>query len=419
MSRTTHVIGAGLAGLSAAIALTQAGRRVILHEAGPQAGGRCRSYDDREIGCRIDNGNHLLLSGNRAASWYLETIGAAGTMAGPGAPFFPFMDLADGRRWTLRPSGGRIPWWVLDRNRRVPGTRPGDYFKLLKVARANGTTVMSDILPPGPLGRDLLAPLAVSALNTPTDSGAAGLMAAVMRETLMAGGRACIPLFPRASLAESFIDPALDWLRARGADIQFSRRIAGLAINAGRVTALRHAGADLPLAPDADVVLAVPPWVAAELLPDLRTPDEYQAILNIHIRAEAPDAAPAIRRAGFIGLVGGAAEWVFLKPGHVSATISAANLLVDQPAGAIAALVWPEIARVLNLAGPIPAWRVVKEKRATFAATPAQHSRRPPARTPIDNLVLAGDWTATDLPATIEGAIRSGRSAATVLVAPR
>jgi uncharacterized protein with NAD-binding domain and iron-sulfur cluster len=67
----------------------------------------------------------------------------------------------------------------------------------------------------------------------------------------------------------------------------------------------------------------------------------------------------------------------------------------------------------------MPAWRVVKEKRATFAATPAQHARRPSARTPIDNLVLAGDWTATGLPATIEGAIRSGRSAATVLVAPR
>jgi hypothetical protein len=244
-------------------------------------------------------------------------------------------------------------------------------------------------------------------------------MAAVLRETLMAGGQACIPLFPRASLADSLVDPALAWLQARGAGVNFGRRIAGLAIEGDRITALHHAGTALPIGPDEDVVLAVPPWIAGELLPDLRAPDEYQAILNIHFRAEAPDADPAIRRAGFIGLVGGAAEWVFLKPGHISATISAANRLVDQPAGAIAALVWPEVARVLGLAGPIPAWRVVKEKRATFAATPAQDARRPDARTPLRNLVLAGDWTATGLPATIEGAIRSGRKAATVLGAAR
>ncbi len=417
MSAPAHVVGAGLAGLAAAVALTQAGRRVVLHEAGPQAGGRCRSYDDREIGCRVDNGNHLLLSGNRAAAWYLRSIGAAGTMGGPGAPFFPFMDLADGRRWTLRPSAGRIPWWVLNPGRRVPGTRARDYLGLQKLVRANGATVMDDVLPAGPLGRDLLAPLAISALNTPTGIAAAALMAAVMRETLMAGGRACVPVFPRASLAESLVDPALEWLRAQGATVHFGRRITALSTDSARVVGLGQASGDLPLGAGEDVVLAVPPWAAAELLPGLRTPDEHQAIINIHFRATTPVADPAIRRAGFIGLVGGATEWVFVKPGHLSATISAANRLVDQPAGAIAALVWPEVARVLGLSGPMPAWRVVKERRATFAATPAQDARRPSARTALRNLVLAGDWTATGLPATIEGAIRSGRHAATVLAA--
>ena len=74
--RRVHIVGAGLAGLSAAVALTQEGQQVTLYEAGPAAGGRCRSYFDRELGCRIDNGNHLLLSGNSAAMIYLETIGA-------------------------------------------------------------------------------------------------------------------------------------------------------------------------------------------------------------------------------------------------------------------------------------------------------------------------------------------------------
>ena len=141
-------------------------------------------------------------------------------------------------------------------------------------------------------------------------------------------------------------------------------------------------------------------------------PGEFQAILNIHFRVDA-DPGPA----GFIGLIGGTAEWVFVKRGHVSVTISAANRMVDQGADAIAAAVWPDVRAALGLKGPLPPWRVVKERRATFAATAAQERLRPPARTNVANLVLAGDWTATGLPATIEGAIRSGRTAAEVLLA--
>src|ERR1700750_2969637 len=97
------VVGAGMAGLSAAVTLTQAGKAVTLIEAGPAAGGRCRSYFDRELGLRIDNGNHLLLSGNHATFAYLDTIGARDTLAMPAEPWFPFIDLENGVRWTLRP----------------------------------------------------------------------------------------------------------------------------------------------------------------------------------------------------------------------------------------------------------------------------------------------------------------------------
>ena len=121
--RHVHVVGAGLAGLSAALDLVAAGVGVTVHEAGPAAGGRCRSYFDRELGCRIDNGNHLLLSGNRAAWAFLDRVGARGTMGGPAEPVFPFMDLATSERWTVRPNRGRLPWWVLSRGRRVPGAR--------------------------------------------------------------------------------------------------------------------------------------------------------------------------------------------------------------------------------------------------------------------------------------------------------
>jgi hydroxysqualene dehydroxylase len=416
MSATVHVVGAGLAGLAAALALTGAGRAVVLHESGPAAGGRCRSYADRELGLTIDNGNHLLLSGNRAALAYLDAIGARDRVTGPDAPCFPFMDLASGARWQVRPNPGRVGWWVFCPSRRVPGTGGGDYLRLLRLARITDDRSVADALPDNALFRRLVAPLAIAALNTAPEVGLARLLGAVVRETLLAGGPACRPLVPRESLADALIDPALAALRARGADLRFGRRISALTIEAGRVAALHPPDGPAPLGPQDAVVLAVPPWVAADLLSGLTVPDAFEAILNLHF-AVAADPGPA----GFLGLIGGVAEWVFVKPGHVSVTVSAANRLVDRPAAELAALVWPEVRIALRLQpeAPLPPWRVVKEKRATFAATAAQDRRRPGARTGLANLVLAGDWTATGLPATIEGAIRSGNHAAALLLHPR
>ena len=118
-----HIIGAGIAGLSAAVRLLDAGRDVIVHEAAAFAGGRCRSYLDPTLGVVIDNGNHLLLSGNHEALDYLDRVGARGTLHDPGAAVFDFADLKSGERWRLDLSEGRIPWWLFDRKKRVPGTR--------------------------------------------------------------------------------------------------------------------------------------------------------------------------------------------------------------------------------------------------------------------------------------------------------
>src|SRR3984885_1257946 len=404
-----HVIGAGLAGLSAAIALRERGHAVTVIEAGPAGGGRCRSYFDRELGLRIDNGNHLLLSGNRSAFAFLETIGARSTLAMPAEPVFPFVDLSNGLRWVLRPNRGRIPWWVLSGKRRVPGTRATDHLALLRLRRIRNDATVATSLRNDTLYRRLVEPLAVAALNTSPDTALARLLGAVMRETLFRGGSACLPAMPREGLSESLIDPAVAWLRAHDCEVVTGRRVAGLRIEAGLVRELATTEAATRVEA---VVLAVPPWVAADLLPGQKCPNEFQAILNVHFRIEA-DPGPA----GFIGLVGGIAEWVFVKRGHVSVTISAANRLVEWEAEEIARAVWPDVQTALDLEGEMPPWRVVKERRATVAATAEQERLRPGARTSIANLVLAGDWTATGLPGTIEGAIRSGRTAAEVLLA--
>ena len=409
---TVHVLGAGLSGLAAAVALVGAGRSVALYEAGPTAGGRCRSYPDRALDLVIDNGNHLLLSGNRAAMTYLDAIGARDRLVLPARAVFPFLDLVTGARWVLRPNQGRIGWWIFCPGRRVPDTRAGAYLRLARLALVRDDRAVAAVVRDDMLYRRMIAPLAVAALNTAPEIGVARLLGAVLRETLLAGGAACRPLLPRRSLADSLIDPAVAWLTARGAPVQFGRRIAALDLEAGRLAALRTTEGPVVLRAGDQVVMALPPWVAGTLLPGLTVPDAFEAILNLHYKLNAPPRAP-----GFVGLIGGTAEWVFVKQGHVSVTVSAANRLVDQPAETLAARVWPEVCAALGLpTGPMPPFRVVKEKRATIAATAAQEARRPGPRTAFANLALAGDWTATGLPGTIEGAIRSGHRAAALLL---
>jgi hypothetical protein len=155
-------------------------------------------------------------------------------------------------------------------------------------------------------------------------------------------------------------------------------------------------------------VLAVPAAIAARLVPDLVVPDDYAPIVNAHFRCEAPPGAPL-----FLGIVGGTSEWVFRKRDVVSVTVSAADRLVEKSADELRELLWRDVALALGLPPvPVPPARIVKERRATFRATPAQLRRRPSTATPWPNLHLAGDYVDTYLPATIEGAIRSGFAAA-------
>ena len=104
-----HIVGAGLAGLAAAVKLSQARASIVIHEAARQAGGRCRSFFDETINTTIDNGNHLLLSGNRSALAYLDAIGARGELRGPGRCEIAFADMASNERWTIRVNEGPLP----------------------------------------------------------------------------------------------------------------------------------------------------------------------------------------------------------------------------------------------------------------------------------------------------------------------
>jgi squalene-associated FAD-dependent desaturase len=403
-----HVVGAGLAGLSAAVALAGRGIAVVLSDSARQAGGRCRSYHDAMLDMVIDNGNHLVLSGNPAVGRYLRAIGAEDRLMGPPRPEFRFFDLGTRQGWTLRPNGGPLPWWVLFAGRRVPGTRAGDYLALATLMRHHPGRRIDEVIPcRGILWEKFLKPLLVSILNTAPEEASADLAGAVVRETLAKGGRQTRPLVATPNLAAAFVDPALDRLRQCGAEIRLGRPLRGLTLDKGRLTALTFDGSEETLGPGDIAILALPPWTIQNLLPDVAVPDAFHAIVNAHFRIVPPAGAPLM-----VGLVGGTAEWVFAFPDRLSVTVSAADRLLEMDPEALTALLWHDVAAVHGLSGPPPPCRIVKEKRATFASTPAQDSRRPAARTRWTNLFLAGDWTDTGLPATIEGALRSGESAA-------
>ncbi len=411
MPRSVHIIGAGLAGLATAVRLAAQGVHATVYEATNQAGGRCRSYHDPALGITIDNGNHLLLSGNRAALGYLATIGASDRLAGPSSASFPFIDLASHARWTLRANDGRIPWWIFDRHRRVPGTRARDYLSVLRLLRAAPGATIGEVFDcKGPLYDRLLGPLLLAALNTEPPASSAGLAAAVIRETLAAGGRSYRPLFARDGLSAAFVEPALRFVEANGGTVVFGQRLRAFAFEAERVTALDFGDVSTPLQPGDAVVLAVPSVVAASLVPDLTVPTEFRAIVNAHFRLKPPAGL-----APMTGIINGTAEWLFAFPDRLSVTISGADRLLDTPREELAALIWREVAEVAGIAGPLPPWQIVRERRATFAALPREDAKRPEPRTRWNNLLLAGDWTATGLPATIEGAIRSGNRAADLI----
>lgn len=416
---TVHIIGAGLAGLSAAVHLAKAGRKVVLYEAGSHAGGRCRSYYDSVLDTRIDNGNHLMLACNEAALEYLDITHALATLYVAQEARFSFIDVVDDIRWELKINEGRFPKWVFNAKARVAGTRWWDYLEAQKLLTANRYAKVTDVLDTSSvLYRRFWAPMCVSIMNTAPHEASAQMLGQVFNEAFAQGGIGARPMLVREGLSESFVEPALAYLKSNGADMRFGTRLRELKMENDQITALHFAGEDVVLDKWDWVVLAVPAPVMNTLLPALPTPTEFRSIVNAHYKLPAALNAQGDVPVKITGVIGGMVEWVFEKGSMLSTTTSAAEVIVDKSAEEIAALLWRDVAHVYGQdPTALPPYRIVKEKRATFAATPEQIMRRPKPSVRHTNLTFCGDWTNTGLPSTIEGSIRSGRMAAGCIVA--
>jgi hydroxysqualene dehydroxylase len=228
------------------------------------------------------------------------------------------------------------------------------------------------------------------------------------------GGQACRPLIARDGLSAILVEPAVKLLQERGATVQFGHELRQFRMSAGRISELNFGTDTIAIGPSDAVILAVPPRAAATLVPGLTTPVKFCAIVNAHFRFDPPkDAAP------ILGVVGGLIEWLFAFPQRLSVTISGADRLVDTPREELARAIWQDICNVTGIKAELPPWQIVRERRATFQATPEQNALRPGPVTDWKNLFLAGDWTDTGLPATIEGSVRSGNRAADLVLARR
>jgi squalene-associated FAD-dependent desaturase len=437
--RHVVVVGGGFAGLAAGVRLARAGARVTLLERRPFLGGRAYSFTDPATGDVVDNGPHALMGAYREAFDFLGELGALGRLAvqprlhvamahpglGAGAVAAPPV-----------PGPLQAPAALL-RYRLLP---PRDRVRLLTGAlrlAARGPTGLARQT----VGEALVAagqshaacerfwePLAIATLNEEPALAAASPFAAVLRRAFFAGARAARFALARVPLSALYTDDARAAIEAAGGRVRTGTTVAGLVLAGGRAEAVVLRDGERVRANA--VVLAVPLSALLRLLPPvLLAAPPFRALAGIGTSPIVSVHLWLDRAVGwgapFLGLLGGRTQWLFdggpsRTGGHRLASVTSGARFWDQASDeAIAAEV------VADASAVVPALRratlrralVVRERHATISLTPAADAVRPGAETPLANLFLAGDWTATGLPATIEGAVLSGRRAAALALA--
>ena len=436
------VIGGGFAGLSAACALSGRGAKVLVLDARPQLGGRATAFRDRETGELVDNGQHVLFGCYRETLAFLASIGAADRVRAQPALELVCYD-RERRRSVLRcpplPAplhllAGVFAWPPIPWSERLGALRLA--LPLLRARRQLRAAHTIEVHPRNVTvqewldhhgqGRTLQEwlwhPLAVAALNQQPADAAADAFVRILAEMFAPDPAAAAVVLPIRPLHEMYAEPARALITARGGEVRTSA-LARVRVRAGRVDAVEVRG-ELMSSP---AVIAAVPWFGLRTLFGNDPPPELDGIFAAAaLMAPMPIVTvnlwydrPVMTEA-FAGLPGRTMQWVFDKriafggsASHLSLVTSGATAIVGYTNEALADLAAREVEASLPDARgvwPIRA-TVIREKQATFSLAPGQPPR-PGTRTPIEGLFLAGDWTDTGLPATIEGAVVSGNRAA-------
>lgn len=405
------VIGGGWAGLAAAVEATRMGAQVTLFEAGRGLGGRarCVALD----GQRLDNGQHILLGAYRSTLDLMRQVGADPERLLARHP----LQVCDNTGFKLAlprlPAPLHVAFGLLGargvglaEKLRTAAWMQGVQWRGFRLAADTSVAAWLDAAgQTGHLRRHLWEPLCLAALNTRPEHASAQLFANVLRDSLGSACRADTDLLlPRVDLGQLLPEPAAAWLHRQGCDLRLGRRVHQLAPGESGVTVDRESFDG--------VILATAPQHAAALSPGLGIDFTYEAIATVYLRYPEKTALPF----PLLSLHGKIGQWVVDRGNGLLAGVFSGH-------GAWEALDDTALADALHTElglQPAPAWhRIIREKRATFSARPglAFPKARPDWRTSHPGLVLAGDYTWSDYPATLEGAVRSGQRAARALLA--
>jgi squalene-associated FAD-dependent desaturase len=399
LGRRVAIVGAGYAGMAAAVTLAQRGVPVTVFEAGPVPGGRARRVLSQ--GTELDNGQHILVGAYAALFGLMRTVGVPGSavLRLPLEIHYPgkFRLRA---LWLPMPLGLALGMLAA---RGVPLTERIRALQFLKTLRKNRFTLEEDISvdrlleqhgQDGAIGHYLWRPLCVSALNTPSGIASANLFLRILKDTLAGGPDAADLLLPRVDLSRLFPEPAAEFVRRRGGEIHFKETVRDLGVLKGTFDA---------------VIVAVGPHQLKSLLPEIAADYTYQPIYTCYL--QYPETVKL--RFPMLGLADGLVQWVFDRGallgerGRLACVISAQGDHQQLTHEELAVRCHQELGQVLDL--PAPAWtRVIAEKRATITSVVA--ARRVP--TELDGVLLAGDYTDPNYPPTLEAAVRSGVRAA-------
>jgi squalene-associated FAD-dependent desaturase len=438
------IVGAGLSGLSAGVTLTSGHIPVLLLEQKPSPGGRAYSFTDRTTGDVVDNGQHLLIAGYERTLQFLKTIGTLDRLSIQPRPEILFHHPERGfrrLRLPLLPSPLHFVWGIMT----LDLLSVADRLQLLQAGRT--IAGFSDATA-GPLHdltvrqwldlegqsveciRSFWEPLAVSIMNERIDAASAVVLVRSLRAAFLSGPRSAALAVATVGLSDLYADAAVEFIRSGGGDVRCGVDVAGLRVQDNAVAGvLARDGTEFPAAA---VVLAVPSNRIAGLLPEsvlkittLAAFAENPAapIVSIHLWFER-DFMPH----DLVGVIGRRVQWVFNRrriapdaqrtDGHVTSVISAAYDFVSSSNEDLVRIACGDLRQMYGIAVPPPIHAlVIREKRATFSLTPAIERLRPDQRTTLENLFLAGDWTSTGFPATIEGAIVSGERCAALVAA--
>ncbi|MBF0159622.1 MAG: FAD-dependent oxidoreductase [Magnetococcales bacterium] len=431
MQWDTLILGGGVAGLSAAVQLLRSGRRPLLLEAAPNLGGRARSFHDHRLQQQLDNGPHLCVGAYHHFLSLLEQIGSRHQLTAVDLPFW-----SEPTGWyQLSCPDGPPPWQLLAALWRCSVVQWHHGPALLRLGRAlradsvpddqqSVTHWLQQLGQPADLCQYLWGPLCQAALNEPPASASAALLATVLRRTFLGQRGDAQILMARVPLNDLIARPARRYIEAHGGHLMTRTRVTALEQRSGRISAVITSQGQIDTSQGVPVIAALPLSALRRLLPQWSESTglhqlSFSPIVTVHTQYQRS----AQLSTPLAGLPLNPSQWLFDRQtdpaggARITAVISAAYRESSWSAQRLLSTVHQDITRLLpQLAQETPVFRIVREQRATLAAWPGSSHWRPVSTTPWHNLLLAGDWTSTGVPATLEGAAMSGVVAARAVV---